>query len=422
MWHRNPQVSLFVPVLLLVGAAGALALTLSLTGVSMRGADRVRAVLHQALEPFNAPQPAYLLAPSSPEPAGALNTTASLAPVSGTEAARGGAANEAELAAFPPGPDASSAPLVVPPAFKLEGIRHQMQTWNNCGPATITMATGYFGRAETQAQAAPLIKPNANDKNVSPDELVTYARTLGLQADWLVGGDLSRLKLLIANGIPVLAEMWHTPHPNDGMGHYRLLVGYDDAAGRFTSYDSLPQNGANVPLPYARFDADWRVFNRTYIPVYPAEKADLVARILGPDQDQRQMWERTLAVAHDEVAAQPGDPFGWFNLGTSFVALGRSAEATTAFDRARTLRLPWRMLWYQFGPFEAYLAEGRLTDVLSLTAANLQRAGDLEESQYYRGRALQEQGHVASARAAYQVALRSNSRYAPAHHALATLG
>jgi hypothetical protein len=80
------------------------------------------------------------------------------------------------------------------------------------------------------------------------------------------------------------------------------------------------------------------------------------------------------------------------------------------------------MLWYQFGPFEAYLSVGRPGDVLALTAANLQQTTDLEESHYFRGRALQAQGQTSAARAAYQAAVRVNPKYAPANHALATLG
>jgi tetratricopeptide (TPR) repeat protein len=284
------------------------------------------------------------------------------------------------------------------------------------------MATSHFGRTETQAQAAPFLKPNQDDKNVRPDELVAYVRSLGLQSDWRVAGSAERLKLLVANGVPVVVHTWFTPHPNDGMGHYRLVVGYDDAAARFILYDSYEPPGANVMIAYDRFDADWRVFNRTYLPVYPADKADLVALILGPDREDSAMWERSLAVARAEAAAAPNDPFAWFNAGTSLAALGAEAEATGAYDRARALRLPWRMLWYQFGIFEAYLSEGRFGDVLTLTAANLQQANDLEESHYFRGRALEAQGQLAAARAAYGAAIRANPRYAPANHALAMLG
>ena len=178
----------------------------------------------------------------------------------------------------------------------------------------------------------------------------------------------------------------------------------------------------NVPLPYRPFDADWRGFNRTYLPVYPPEMAPVVDAILGTDRDDQQMLQNALDVAAQETAAQPNDAFGWFNAGSTLTAMGRTSEAVQAYDRARALKLPWRMLWYQFGPFEAYLNQGRLNDVLSLTAANLQQASDLEESQYYRGRALQALGQPAAARAAYRAALAANPKYTPAYYALSTLG
>ena len=44
------------------------------------------------------------------------------------------------------------------------------------------------------------------------------------------------------------------------------------------------------------------------------------------------------------------------------------ATAASAFDEARRIGLPYRMLWYQFGPFEAYLRVGRYQDVIDRTA------------------------------------------------------
>jgi hypothetical protein len=444
--RRRGDGSVFIAVLLVAVAAVVLVATMPAEASPVSrvlASRRVQAVLERIPQPWKAPRPDFVAAPEgplpaaaeAPAPASASQSVASRAAVgsaaplvgSAVGASSGGsaqvdpppAAGDAPGAAFGPGAEALPPP---PARALLQGFRHQYQTWNNCGPATITMATSHFGRTETQAQAAPFLKPNQNDKNVSPDELVAYVRSVGLQADWRVAGTAERLKQLIANGVPVVVETWFIPHPNDEMGHYRLLMGYDDAAARFFAYDSYMPPGANVPIPYDRFDVDWRVFNRTYVPVYPSEKADLVARILGPDRDDAAMWERSLAVARAEAAAVPNDPFAWFNAGTSLVALGATRDAVPAFDRARTLRLPWRMLWYQFAIFEAYLAEGRPGDVVSLTAANLQQANDLEESHYFRGRALEAQGQPAGARSAYQAAIRSNPKYAPANHALAVLG
>jgi tetratricopeptide (TPR) repeat protein len=281
------------------------------------------------------------------------------------------------------------------------------------------MNLSYFGRQETQADTAAVLKPDADDKNVSPYELVAYARSVGFGAVDRVGGDLELLKRLLSYELPVIAEMWITPKPNDGMGHYRLLIGYDDVTGEFITYDSL--NGPNVRVPYDQFDAEWRVFNRAYVLVYALEQQETVAAILGDALDDEAMYSAALATALTEAETNPNDPFAWFNAGSSLTALGRYDEAVAAYDRARRLGLPWRMLWYQFGPFEAYFAVGRYDDVLTLTAANLRNAGNLEESHYWRGRALQALGRTDEARQAFEKALRSNPNYTAAREALAAL-
>jgi len=299
----------------------------------------------------------------------------------------------------------------------LSGFRHEWQTWNNCGPATLAMALSGLGRPETQKETALALKPDREDKNVSPEEMVTYVQSLGLSALTRVNGDLDRLKLFLSNGIPVVVEMWHTPRPNDGMGHYRLVIGYDDAQGTFTTYDSL--NGPNVRLDYQTFDADWRVFNRAYVVVYREEQANVVMAIVGGDKDDQVMYQRALTRAQSEAAADPKDAFAWFNAGSALVGLGRFPKAAEAYDRARVLGLPWRMLWYQFGPYQAYYAIGRYDDLLALTEATLRTAGNLEESHYYRGLALQGLGRPEEARRAFETALKLNPNFAPAAAMLA---
>ena len=416
------EFSFFLPVLLFLLALAVLLVTLPMAGVRIPGMSRVTRFVDSIQFPWEPPKPVHVPLPEVAAPAAPVTSAApAAAPATGT------AATAVPAPAAPPAaaPQPSVHPAIsqpLPPTFQLSGFRHQWQTWNNCGPATITMATSYFGRPETQAQAAPVLKPNPNDKNVGVDELAAYARSLGLRADNLYLGDMPRLKRLVANGIPVVISMWYTPHPNDGLGHYRLLTGYDDAAQQLIFHDSFQSPGVNVRLGYAAFDADWRVYQRAYMPVYSADKADAVAAIVGADMDEIQLRQRALGVAQEELAGRQNDAFAWFNLGTALTRLGRTGEAVQAFDRARALLLPWRLLWYQFAPFEAYLAESRFNDVLALTGANLQQANDLEESLYFRGKALEGQGQKVQARAAYQAALQSNPKFAPAAHALSLLG
>ncbi|WP_201782264.1 tetratricopeptide repeat protein [Ardenticatena maritima] len=321
----------------------------------------------------------------------------------------------------PPTPSAAHATPTptwppLPTHVMLSGVRHEYQRWNNCGPVTIGMALSFFGRPDTQDQTAPFLKPNPDDKNVSPEELAAYAERVGFVAHVGVAGDLPLLKRLLAAQFPVIIETWFLPEPDDGMGHYRLLIGYDDAEGVFIANDSY--NGPNLRLPYAETDALWRVFNRTYVVVAPPERADALRAVLGPLSDSANMWAHSLAQAEAAVTAAPDDAFAWFNLGTSRLRTGDIAGAVEAYDRARVLGLPWRMLWYQFGPFEAYYAAGRYEDVLALADANLKTSNDLEESWYWRGMARTALGDIDGARADFERALRLRPTYHEAEQAL----
>jgi hypothetical protein len=327
--------------------------------------------------------------------------------------------------AFP----AAATPASTSQLVQLSGLSHMWQTWNNCGPATLAMNMNYFGFAISQAEIGASLRPYADDKNVSPDELAAYARTRGLHAQVRVNGDTGLLRQLLDGGIPVLIETWHEPEPDDGMGHYRLLTGYDDASQEWIAYDSFDATGvdpkqpyAGIRVPYARMDHLWKVFNRLYVIVYPDTLAPTVQRILGQDMDYTAMWRRALEEAQAMTEARPGDAYAWFNLGTDFVALGNYDQAATAYDQARRVGLPWRMLWYQFGPFQAYYGTGRFDEVIALADATLQTTDDIEEIYYWKGLALNAQGRIEAARDAWKRALVLNPGYTDAAAALADPG
>ena len=267
--------------------------------------------------------------------------------------------------------------------------------------------------------------PVTDDKNVNPQELADFARA-GSHRSGRVNGDTAFLKRLLVAGIPVLIETWYEPKPNDGMGHYRLLVGYDDAAvsGSPTTRmnrDGVPRNQPytgityrTIPLTISGRSSTAPTSSSTTKRGRPAVEA-----ILGDDLDDAFMARRSLDRAKTAVDAAPDDPFAWFNLGSNYVALGDYAEAASAYDKARRLRLPWRMLWYQFGPFRAYYEVGRYAEVVSLADVTLRTAKNVEELHFWRGLALHALGDTAGARAAWQRALAVNYTHADSKAALA---
>jgi len=335
---------------------------------------------------------------------------------------------------------ATATPVVVPPTatpayqsptarVELTGFTHQWQTWNNCGPATLSMNLSYFGSTFTQADIGGVLRSHDDDKNVTPEELVAFAQSQGYHAQLRVNGNRDLMRLLLSNGIPVLIETWLEEHPNDGMGHYRMLTGYDDAEQYWIAYDSYVDTGLfssvgsyrGIRLDYAEMEELWSVFNHTYLLIYTEAQAATVQAIYGATLDQAVMWQEALATAQQVVQTEPTNPYAWFNLGSDLTVLGDYAAAAEAYDRARAIGLPWRMLWYQFGPFEAYYAMGRYQDLITLADATLATTESVEELHYWRGKGLAALGNLDAARQAWQQALRFNPTYLPAQNALAGL-
>jgi tetratricopeptide (TPR) repeat protein len=302
----------------------------------------------------------------------------------------------------------------VQPMVALRAIKADYQRWNNCGPTTLGMALQYFGKTDPQAEIATFTKPNPDDRNVRPDELAAYANRAGLRTIIRVNGTLDRLKLLLSNGVPVIIETALVKQPQGWMGHYRLLIGYD--ATQFNTMDSY--DGPNVKISFADLDAEWRTFNRIYLVVYANAPAARVRAILADTLDDQTMYAQAAARARAEIAADPKDAFAQFNLGSSLAGMKLYAPAAAAFDKARMLGLPWRMLWYQHDPYIAYLRVGRNEEVIALADSLLSKTNDLEEAHYYKGLALRALKREPEARREFETALHYNPNYRDALNAM----
>jgi tetratricopeptide (TPR) repeat protein len=321
-------------------------------------------------------------------------------------------------------PTPEPSPTPIPQSVTLPPPAWEKQTINNCGPATLTMYLRFYGWEGNQQDIDNLIKPKPEDRNVNVEELVSYVHTQvpALHIEYRVGGDEPLLKKLLAAGIPVMVEesffFTETYWPNDDKwaAHYNLLTGYDDSQGTFTSQDS--NYGPDQKVPYQTLDEWWQSFNRVYILVYPEEKAETVKSILGADWDVDANRQHALDSAKAETEAHPDNAFGWFNMGTNLVYFERYDEAAQAYDRARQIGLPQRMLRYQFGPFFAYFNARRIDDLLALTDYALKRTPTSEEAMLWRGWALYRNGDTPGAIEQFKAALDANWNYGDAKYAL----
>ena len=302
-------------------------------------------------------------------------------------------------------PNLPTAAPPLPASVYLEGVTIIPQKFNNCGPANLSMVLAYHGVALDQLAIAAEIRPTYEDRNVSPEELAAFVTAqTGLAADVIVGSDIDLLKQLLAAGLPLIVEQGLEQTGDAGwMGHYLTLYGYDDTEASFYTRDTFlgpwQEDGRES---YASVLEDWKPFNYLVVVVYPDEKRATVEEILTQRlADPATMWAMAVDKARADVRADGSDPFAWFNLGTSLTRLhqltgdmAQLQQAVASFDQARLIGLPGRMLWYQFTPYEAYLASGRTADVLALTEATLDSQGgrSVEETYVYRAMALRAQG------------------------------
>jgi len=323
-----------------------------------------------------------------------------------------------------PTPTPTPTPTPLPQAISLPAPAWEKQDINNCGPASLAMYLRYYGWEGDQMEVAELLKPIRQDRNVNVEELVYYVRTRAgwLNAEFRVGGDLELLKKLLAAGIPVLIEesfeFEETYWPNDDQwaAHYNLLTGYDDVAQTFTAQDSF--YGADQALSYARVDEYWQSFNYVYILLYLPEQEETVRSILGENWDVDTNRQNALDKALQETRDDTENAFAWFNLGTNLVYFERYGEAVRAYDQARALGLPQRMLRYQFGPFFAYFNTGRMDDLRTLIDYALARTPNAEEAWLWRGWAYYRDGDDREAEASFRQALAENPNYLDANLAL----
>ena len=410
---------------LLVSLAAILLCSLLAGGVLFREqlSFRLRGAWSRIYQKLNPPQEQLFL-PSTATPGAPAEATAS--PTLQPTPTLG------ETATPAPSLTPSPSPTALPAVIKLQGVKHEYQGWNNCGPATLAMALSVWGWDGDQWDTGDWLKPHRRDKNVSPEEIVAYVETqTSARALWRVGGDLDVLRRLLAAGYPVLVERGLIWQDEGWLGHYQLLTGYDDSRERFLTQDSLIM--ADFPVPYDELALDWRSFNYVFIVIYAQEyEADLM-HTLGDLADPAAAVKRAQTFATAETASLSGREayFAWYNLGSTLALQERYPEAAAAFDQAFLVYAgldpntrPWRLTWYMHGAFPAYYFSGRHHDVIDLAtkAINTTSEPGLEESWMWRGRARAALGETDAAIADFRKALEWHAGYAPALAELEKLG
>lgn len=344
-------------------------------------------------------------------------------------------------------PAITSTPL--PATVMLKGVKyeHQHGRLNYCGPANFSMALTFWGWKGNRDVVGKAVKPSDKDKNVMPYEFQDFIsdNVPSMTSVIRYGGDIDMLKRMVAAGFPVVAEKGIYEVDINGhmgwMGHYAFVTGYDDTTQEIIYQDTYQPDpvrnpGPNRHIKYSTFIEGWRAFNYVFVVVYPLDKQNQVMTLLGPLADETSAARHALAVAQSEAQSLTDIDqfFAWFNIGTSDVTLLSYVDAANAYDYAFNLYAklnvedsvrPYRMMWYQTGPYKAYFYSNRFSDVINLASTTLNDTiaePDLEESLYWRGQAYYMAGKTDLAVKDYRDALKLHPKWIPATQALQDLG
>jgi len=352
-----------------------------------------------------------------------------------------------------PYPTPPSTPTPLPSSVLLTGITCERQLMNNCGPATLSMYLSFYDWGKDQLTAAAVLKPNGKDVNVMPYELADFVNEHTAQhALWRYGGDLQTIKALLNAGFPVMIEKSFEPYTlkSEGwMGHYNLVVGYDDEKQVLTVQDSYLMSyapwGGEIPqelwdsfigfdFSYSELEQAWRSFNFVFIVVYPPEKENEVLNAIGTLATDEGACRNAYDHAMQETSSLTDvrdQFFAWFNAGTSLVCLQDYGTAATAFDTAFGIypdieqdSRPYRVLWYETGPYPAYYYAARYQDVISLADQTLEYMAEpvLEESYYWRALSYYALGNTSRAVADLRTSLEYHPGFALSVAMLKELG
>ncbi len=325
------------------------------------------------------------------------------------------------------------SPTPIPDSVRLEGVIHEFQKFNNCGPANLSMALSYWGWEGDQRDTAAWLKPMQEDRNVMPYEMVDYVRTqTNFNAIARSGGDLDMIKKFVAAGFPVIIEKGFEEEVEQDawMGHYGVITAYDEDKETFLIQDSyVAEDYSNS---YEKVERHWRSFNYVYIVIYPPDREQEVFSILGPHGDETYNFQHAAQKAIEETYQLEGKElfFAWFNYGTSLTNLADYYGAAKAYDQAYEIYAdlfpkPWRITWYQTGPYFAYYYTGRYQDVIDLadiTISYVSNQPAIEESWVWRGRAKVALGDIEGAIEDFREALKWHPGWWVAETELQNLG
>ncbi len=312
-------------------------------------------------------------------------------------------------------------PYLPPPTYIIPMRTHVFQTFNNCGPATLSMDLSYYGINVSQKELGDQLRPyqipsgDNDDKSVTLEELSEKAKEYDLIPYRRPNGDIELLKKFIALDIPVITRTWLKP--NEDIGHFRLVRGYDQTS--LIQDDSF--QGKDLYYSYSDFNQIWKKFNYEYLVLVPKDKQAQAEAILGQDINPKLAWNKAVANSLKELQQDSNDIYARFNLSVAYYNIGDYQKSVDEYEIVEN-KLPFRTLWYQMEPILAYYKLGDYPKVFQIIEKVLNYHNRAYSELYQiRGEIYLKQGESDQAKQEFEQAVFYNKNYQPAINELSKL-
>jgi predicted double-glycine peptidase len=230
--------------------------------------------------------------------------------------------------------------IALPASHSFGPLEHIVQTYDNCGPASVAEVLAYWGIYKTQGQVQQVLRADGNPAGMVPYGIPQYARSLGLGHVIGTRGTDKLVKALVSQNIPVVVNQWVSSSYH--VGHYRPIQGFDDEQSTFVSSD--PFLGPGHTISYSEFDTIWQTNSQRFFLLYPMDKAQTVQTALdGVGWDMKAAYATDLAkLLHRKSTgdhANDGGSIYWAGhlnlaLAWDYIVLGETGKAQQALDAA----------------------------------------------------------------------------------------
>ena len=188
------------------------------------------------------------------------------------------AARSLALSLLLPLSTASAAPAKpATTGYALEGMPLIRQTYNACGPASITQVLGYFGLKVNMADVSRHTRPSETSY-MTAQAIVNFAPLVGMQARLYSGGTLDTVRAAMKNGLPLIALQSHITDTGKVIPHWRVIAGYNDATKQVYLMDPLL---GHVAISYSDFQFVWKDHRGQFAVLYPPRLAATVQKVIG---------------------------------------------------------------------------------------------------------------------------------------------